>query len=166
MVGSSPRVPGPAGTAGRPGVFEASAESPDRTEERHETAHCANDRGPTLGQTGGQCGGVFALGRGVGKESERASTFQGPCKLVPLPGIRDALRSEAAIPVLREQAKAGSCWLHAVFEPGLADEASGSMDRLGRCDTWASLEKTLEEVIEKVFEEAAYRDPLGIRRSG
>ena len=132
-----PRVPEPFGEVGKPGIFDASREPGHRTEERYEATHCASDRRPILGQPDRQCGGVFALGIGVGQKPEAASAFQGSCKPVPLPGICHALRSEASVFGLLEPASTTGGRMCAVFQSGLADEGQGSMDRLGRYDTRA-----------------------------
>jgi len=50
------------------GVFQASGEPWDRTEERYETAHCAGKRFSGLGRTVWECRGVFAPGYGTGQE--------------------------------------------------------------------------------------------------
>lgn len=131
------RVPEAFGEVGKPGIFNTSGEPGHRTEERYKATHCASDRQPTLGQTDGQCGGVFALGIGVGQKPEAASAFQGSCKPAPLPGICHGLRSEASVLGVRDPAWTTSGWMRAVFQSGLADEGQGSMDRLGRCDTRA-----------------------------
>jgi hypothetical protein len=63
--------------------------------------------------------------RAGAKPAAAAAGFPGACQWLSLSWIRDALWCQAAIPVLREPAEETSGRMHAVFESGLAHEASG-----------------------------------------
>ena len=100
-----PGMPGPAGTTGKPGVFDASGEKVDRAEKRPK-AHYDNRKRTPRRQAYRQRG-VVCSGRGSsGAKPGGAGFVPGACQPVSLPGIRDALRGAAAVFGLRESAPA------------------------------------------------------------
>jgi len=131
-----PGVPGPAGAVGEPGNSYASSQEKNRfqsTRKEHQTGW----RGDGQERTYGQCRSVYPRRDRAGGKTGAATAVQRSGQPISLPGIRHALRGQAAIFVLRESSQSGSGWLPAVFEPGLADESSGSVDWMGRCYPWA-----------------------------
>ena len=128
-------VQGFAGAARRPGDLETSRKKVCWRDPA-QAIDCDGKRGSTPQHAYRERRDVFAGRCGAGGKSEAAKAFSRACQPIPLPGIRHALWGEASVPDLRKSAIGGSRGgrMHSVFEPRLADEGSGSMDRLGRCD--------------------------------
>ena len=119
------------GAIGKRGVFQASGEPWDRTEERYETANCAGKGFSGLGRTVWECRNVFAPGYRTGQERGTASSVQRSCKPLPLPWICHGIWSEASISGVCNPSHTTNCRLCSILQPSLADEGQGSMDWLG-----------------------------------
>jgi hypothetical protein len=130
------RRPSAAGAVGKSRDFGASgqkdvAHGPIRKE------HFASGASSGLLRTYRHCGAVHPDRCGIGAKPGAAAAFPGVGQPVSLSGIRHAFWGKAPISVLCEPARQTGGRLLAVFLSGLADEASGSMDRLGRRNAWA-----------------------------
>ncbi len=125
----SPRVPGFVGTSGKQGCFDSFGEKTQQ-EKSHQKNHPQRNMYGAIQRPYRQCGVFYPPGRKTSSDPGAKTVVQGACGPIPLSGICDPFRSPNSIFGLCEPSQTGTGRMHSVFEPRMANESQGPMDRL------------------------------------